>query len=462
MSSLQLRDFPDWLGASLVREIRQGMRSGGFLRTFLILQTVQAVFALALILPQYLGDLSQFYMGALAIVFLLIMPLRAFSVLREEVLSGTMEPLLLTGVSARRIVWGKWSALFVQTLLTALTVLPVFLARYYSGGVDIAGELILFLAILATSAVMSAAFLAVSWIAQPVVRFILGVGVILPLFFGNWPMIFAFFNGLGAIGMSAADWAAFLSSLVIIAAWYLIFLLESAGDQICPASDRQPAFRRLAGIGASFALWLLCLLPSTTMDMEPVGAFFLMLFVLGFTGAEGLCGIAWDPRDRGMLRSPTWFRGLQWHVVFLVVCTISGLMIDTSGGYSSRSESGFFLLACATLFGQALMPLIYRVAMQKQEDCPPVPWIGIQIVFGGIIFGLSVLGALTGGAASWLGFPIPGMLPVLMGTSMMRSSSSHAADTALGLAMLGFLFTAVYVAVLLGRGSVLSKAGKGR
>lgn len=460
MSSTQLRDFPEWLGASLVREMRQGMRSGGFLRTFLILQTVQAVFALALIIPEHLGDLDKFYLPALAVVFLLIMPLRAFSVLREEVLSGTMEPLLLTGVSARRIVWGKWSALFVQTLLTALTVLPVFLARYYSGGVDIAGELIGLLSILALSAIMSAAFLAVSWIAQPVVRFILGVGLILPLYFGNLPMMFVYRSGFGSGGMSAGEWAGYLTCLVIIAGWYLIFLLESAGDQICPAADRQPAFRRLAGIVASVAVWLMCLVPSSRMDMEPVAAFFLMLFILGLTGAEGLCGIARDPRDRGMLRSPTWFSGLQWHVLFLVVCTISALMIDTSAGYRSRSDAGFFLLACASLFGQALMPLLYRVAMRGREDCPPVPWIGIQLVFGGICIGLGVLGALTGGAAAWLGFPIPGMLPALLATSSMRSSSAE--DTAMGLAMLGLLFTAVYLAVLLGRGSVLRKGGGGR
>ena len=246
---------------------------------------------------------------------------------------------------------------------------------------------------------------------------------------------------------------------MIIVGWYLIFLLESAGDQICPAADRQPAFRRLAGIGASFALWLMCLLPSSTLEMESYVAFSLMLFILGLTGAEGLCGIARDPRDRGMLRSPTWFSGLQWHMLFLVVCTLSGLAMETSSHFGGNT-SGIVLLPCAVLFGQTLMPLLYRVAMRGQEDCPPVPWIGLQIVFGGIILGLSVLGALTGGAASWLGFPIPGMLPVIM---KAQSRGSVSADgLAMGLGMLGLLFTAVYAAVLLDRGSDLSRAGKGR
>jgi len=141
-------DFPHWLPPMLVRELRQGLSSGAFFWTFLLLQ-------IALVLSLFFAVLGQSVNPALdgsrridgifwTILILglgLAMPLRGLSAVAAERTGNNLDLVRLTKLSATRIVVGKWLANVAQVLLVAVAVLPYMTVRYFFGGVNIVADL---------------------------------------------------------------------------------------------------------------------------------------------------------------------------------------------------------------------------------------------------------------------------------------------------------------------------------
>ena len=71
-----------------------------------------------------------------SILLLMIMPLRGFGTVYNEVKENTIELIFLTRLSAWRIVAGKWGALCFQTLLLFSALLPYVVLRYFLGSID--------------------------------------------------------------------------------------------------------------------------------------------------------------------------------------------------------------------------------------------------------------------------------------------------------------------------------------
>lgn len=141
-------DFPTWLPPPVVKELRQGMRTPAFTVVLAGLPVaLSLLFLIGFMLDAGVNRLNafelidSFFWLLLSFCLLLIMPLRALSSIHREVDERTIDLLVLTRLSPRRIIRGKWCSHAVQTMLLVVTILPFLFVRYYYGGIDMAGSL---------------------------------------------------------------------------------------------------------------------------------------------------------------------------------------------------------------------------------------------------------------------------------------------------------------------------------
>ena len=168
----QLQDFPDWLPAMLVKELRQGMRATMFVTPFI---AVQFMAALAVAFEAQSGSstgvTSVFWLVAFSVVGV-IMPFRGFAALREESDGGNSALLMLGGLSRWQIVMGKWLVQMVLCGLTMLSLMPYLLVRYFLGGFEIIPNLVMVVNVLFCSAGVSACIIGASGYRAVPLRFI--------------------------------------------------------------------------------------------------------------------------------------------------------------------------------------------------------------------------------------------------------------------------------------------------
>lgn len=174
------RDFPEFVPPLLVKELRQGLRTRGFVM-FLIL------FPLLMSVPFFfymmLGEdgmsksvVNVFFWIGLVMVFLLFNPLRALYSVDQEKKTRSDELIMLTRITSYRIVFEKWISFTLQTILLVLIVLPFFLLRYFLGGVDLIPELFIVGIMFFLSCVLTAMGLWVS--GMPLLyRVLYGIGL---------------------------------------------------------------------------------------------------------------------------------------------------------------------------------------------------------------------------------------------------------------------------------------------
>jgi hypothetical protein len=106
-----------------------------------------------------------------------VLPSRAFNALNAEVKDGTLDMLMLTGITSFRIVWGKWVSLYSQTLLVASSLLPYMIVRYQFGGVEIAREALGLAVLVLGSGVVTAALVGFSSQKLLLVRLLMAAAV---------------------------------------------------------------------------------------------------------------------------------------------------------------------------------------------------------------------------------------------------------------------------------------------
>jgi ABC-type transport system involved in multi-copper enzyme maturation permease subunit len=165
------RDLSDLLSPILVKEVRQGVRGQVFSGSCLLLQVLMlVVMAAALAEPGRSRGSAEMLMVwfwlTLGLPVAVIQPLSGIAAVSGERVQRTLEPMLLTGLSARRIVRGKWTALAVQNLLLLTAAFPFFLLRYFLGGVDLAAEMLWMLGLCLFAGLLTA--LTVGLSPQPV------------------------------------------------------------------------------------------------------------------------------------------------------------------------------------------------------------------------------------------------------------------------------------------------------
>jgi hypothetical protein len=261
----RLNDFPDRLSPMLVKELRQGLRTYTFVILFLVLQGLLALVLLTASAIAHstnadgAGDVvSKIVFCFYALALLVVQPLRGVSSISIEVKQNTIDLMVLTRLSAWRIVFGKWSSIVSQSGLILLAVAPYLILRYFFGGMQLFGELYLMIYIFVISSVLTAITIGLSAVSNIIVRGLLpiaGAVVAASFVFGSLtPELPMFVDALGGSSRELLASTGFLI-LTIYTGYYF---LDLAATMIAPAAENRSTRKRLIGLGVfTAAFWSL-------------------------------------------------------------------------------------------------------------------------------------------------------------------------------------------------------------
>ncbi len=255
-------DFPTWLPAMLVKELRQGLRTRGFVGTFVAFQILMAL----LMMGAAVGSdamapgaragtataVNGFFWTLLTVQLLVVTPARALGSLQSEIEARSLDLLMLTRLSAWRIVFGKWASLVAQSGLLLVAMLPYGIVRYYAGSVDLVSDAGTCLALLGACAVLTAAGLWSSGTSKLVrvllvIAMVIGTNVWRAVATGSSAFLTSPFRGMDP------------TTLGFDGALTLAFFLVAAVRRIAPPAENHAFFARVLPLIAMLPvpLWAL-------------------------------------------------------------------------------------------------------------------------------------------------------------------------------------------------------------
>ena len=118
----------------------------------------------------------------------MVQPLRGISAVATEIKQNTIDLMVLTRLSAWRIVWGKWCAIMGQSALILLAILPYLILRYFFGGMQLFAEMALMLYLFVLSGALTAFTVGLS-----------AVGSVLVAIFGCTPVHLSAIEKIGIV-----------------------------------------------------------------------------------------------------------------------------------------------------------------------------------------------------------------------------------------------------------------------
>lgn len=327
-----LRSPGEWLSPVLVKEMRQGLKSKAFVGVFLA-QHLVLVFGFGI--PMVTEDASEVaevtgvFFWLTAIVGLVVLtPLSGMNAISQEKREHTLELVLLTRLTAWRVIFGKWSSLVAQTALLASGLLPYLVVRYYLGGVNLVLEALALVALVIGSGVLSSVSVVASTYSFVLARlFVLGLQGSLGLMAIGLVASLARPGSSPLSGSSSASAGEILSWLFVVFAVLgavVFFLLQVAATRIAPPAENHAATKRLTGL-------VLILLPALPIGPDYREGLVAVLFpILGLMALDA-CAEPLAPapttylpwaRMKGVLRPlallayPGWPSGLVVAAVF--------------------------------------------------------------------------------------------------------------------------------------------------
>jgi hypothetical protein len=276
------KTFDDWLSPILVKELRQGMRARVFVISFLLLQVFLSVLVLANLFAQgdhqALQEQSYYFWVIIGFALLVLMPLRGLVAVSHEIRNRTMETIMLTRMTAWRVVFGKWSALFAQSLLLVSASLPYVVLRYFIGGDDIVSDFVWLMIFLWLSGLLIAASIAISALGNAVIRIIILIGLVI-------------FVSVGAGSVSSPGF--WLGSPWEVTAWLALFglfipalLFELTASSLAPASENHAIRRRFLAILFFVLALLLAGATKTDFTTGVLAPFVILVGICYFELAE--------------------------------------------------------------------------------------------------------------------------------------------------------------------------------
>lgn len=307
-------DFPTWLPAMLVKELRQGLRTRGFVGAFIVFQVIMVFLMLSTVLGSTFGNattrvmmantINGFFWTLLGVQLLLATPGRALGSLQVELESRSLDLLVLTRLTAWRIVLGKWGSLMAQALLLFTAMLPYGIVRYFMGSVDLVQDAGRCVALIGGCALLTAAGLAASGLPK-IVRIIVPIALVF-----SFQIIASFvgrrlFSGGGSIarttGFEVALW--WIDGAILLG-----ILLVTAVRRIAPPAENHVLLPRGLALLALVPLPLLAVLGRANAAR---GQMVFAVVILGVVAAMELASTRWPMTAHWR----TWVRrgaGLRW------------------------------------------------------------------------------------------------------------------------------------------------------
>ncbi len=277
-------EFPERLGPVLVKELRQGLRSGLFVLPFVILPAALGLVAVWALSIDNLGNarsgVEVCFWVAIVVPVLFIAPLRALAIIRAEREAQTLDLLQLTPLTAWRIVLAKWSSLQAQSVLWVAALLPFLVLRYFFGGMNLTDELMVLVWVTVAGGVLTALGLVVSTLSRLVFWLSLAGMVFLGIV-GLISLVSTLLSprGITRIWIGGGTGSPVADVVMLLMAGHVTYLaLTFAGSRIAPVADNY-ALRLRGGALALFAWFGLASLVLPTPDEDLRWAFFAVAAV---------------------------------------------------------------------------------------------------------------------------------------------------------------------------------------
>ena len=376
-----LTDFPDKLSPMLVKELRQGLRARSFTMLFLIFQILLGFILLSSSAASSMDSAGSFASGVIftmfAIAALFIQPMRGVTALSSEITGNTIEMMVLTRLSASRIVFGKWIAIVSQTALILITIIPYLILRYFFGGMVLLGELVFLSLIFLTSMALTAVMVGMSGTNAKLTRVLPVVGFIFMLQIIPGVLFRGGFNNFMSF-CTLSDWESrvgIFSSVCFIPSrgWCA---LSHGISIIAPAAENHSTLRRLIALG------LTCV--AVAVGFHPLVDAHVPLLIFGIILAPAVITALTEPSNllppiytpflkRGLpgrlaaaFLLPGWPAGVFYSILLLAVSTAG--FLATARPAISPSEMTEIAIYILAVVGGILLPALLAANFSKQES----------------------------------------------------------------------------------------------
>lgn len=417
--ALAIMDFPDRLSPMVVKELRQGLRTRLFGGVLLTLHLMLVLLTLMSAGAENATVVSGWFDGIVTLVLCIIMPLRGFSAVADELKSGTLDMLALTRLSAGRIIFGKWAAIASQSLLLMLSILPYVVARFVFGGLDLFGEIAALFYKWLAGVVIAAVIVALSTQRQFWLRAIV---VFLPLMIGGCGAFsFMMMKRVGTSTTSGSMFTFFTKSgggstlllVVGMAAWAIFFFLSLAATRIAPTASLLSVVKRSVHLIMILSLLLLGWLTGSGADMGMIAAGVLTLLMIDALTERvnevpsvyaAFYQRGWPGRLALWLLAPGWVTGLVYSA--LLVALVAVYVAWTRSVEEAKLVA---VSACGTWMIAALVQLF---STRKSRDLLPpfiIFWVIVNVMIA--ILGIPLLASLSmRSATAWFTCALPQFL----------------------------------------------------
>ena len=373
-------EFADWLSPILVKELRQGMRTRVFVGSFILLQIAMVFLTLFGLSAASEGkstdDFSTTFWVIVAIPLLLIMPASGLGAIATERKGNTLELVFLSRLTARRILFGKWAALLLQSVLMVCAVIPYAVLRYFLGGVDVSLELQILVSLLYFSTVFSGIAVGLSPLPLAATRAIAIVVILFGIQGFSVLMISIRFTGTLGLLSSFPTFSALATCVaaVLIGLAVLYLFWEYGAGQIAPAVENHSTPLRLLVLGClGVAALVTAMCPKYKTAALMPALIIGVLVCLGVISEQmrllpGLYrpfvkrGVA--ARFSGWILYPGWPAGVLFTALFFLISY--GLSHWVLGPFKAWQHEDDFLLGWLVALGAIIAPVaIIRLCMPR-------------------------------------------------------------------------------------------------
>ena len=240
----------------LVKELRQGLRAKAFIAVFLVLQGLLGLILLAASAGASSDRagmaVSQVIFVFFSLTVLVIQPLRGIGALSSEIKGNTIDLMVLTRLSSWRIIAGKWSALVGQSSLLLATIIPYLILRYYFGGMNLFGELMLVGLLFLLSAALTAVTVGLSASSSLLVRGLIPLAGTVALTMSIFGMGFGggLKNLVEICSLGSSDHVIAVIVFVLTIAYLAWHALSLGASLIAPQAENHATIRRLVALVA--------------------------------------------------------------------------------------------------------------------------------------------------------------------------------------------------------------------
>ncbi len=352
-----LTDFSDRYSPMLVKELRQGMRAKTFIAVFLSLQMFLAVMLFSAAANMSSGEVGSVISAIIfvffAIAVLLIQPLRGTGALSSEVKGNTIDMMVLTRLSAWRIVSGKWVAIVGQTALLFVTIIPYLILRYFFGGMNLVGEMVFLILMFCTSVALTAVTVGLSGCNSVIIRSLVPVLTLPAAVWSLLMFIFEFsrFRGgpFDAFSLATTDSVIGVGTYLACIAYLGWTMLSMGASLIAPAAENHALPRRLIAFVLMLVIGVVGLFRWIDPELIPLFAFVVATpaLVLALNDSSPLISTVSEPfQRRGLLGRiagdflyPTWWSGVFYSLLMslLLIGVVAVGFVEIPGLTSFRS-----------------------------------------------------------------------------------------------------------------------------